>query len=192
MKCMIPKHSVSFDDETWKDYELCGPTSTCGLKGILRKTKTAGSDGSERTDKIKEAKMVSAAIFVMDEGTKKTVSLQMPVLGRQTVRRPELWANTWPAHEMDGDAECEADIDASHVVAGFNKLELKPMLREGGNGDLWTLFFRLIQDKNLSIDAATVNLHVGTAEDWMKYDMHHHRKVYNDMPDKCASEEANK
>ena len=86
----------------------------------------------------------------MDKETNKTASIQMPVPGRQTIPRAELWAIVCLANEMDEDADCKTYIDSSYVVAGLSRTELKNELRKWRNGDLWTLLFRLIQDKNIS------------------------------------------
>ena len=92
---------------------------------------------------------------------------------------------------MDEDADCKTYIDSSDLVAGLTRAELKNKLRKGRNGDLWTLLFRLIQDKNISIEAVKVKSHVETREDWMKYGMNEEKNVQC-MADTIASNEAKK
>ena len=79
------------------------------------------------------------------------------VPGAQTVPRAEAWAATALLSKVHANAVARLGIDASYVVDGVSK---RQRLEKGKNGDIWLLFFALLQYRTADLGVAKVTSHL--------------------------------
>ena len=70
------------------------------------------------------------------------------VPGDQTVPRAEAWAATIVLSRTHPNAVARIGIDASYVVDGIAK---RGRLEKGKNGDIWSLFFAILEMRTAEI-----------------------------------------
>ena len=79
------------------------------------------------------------------------------VPGEQTVPRAECWAATILLSRIHPNAVARIGIDAAYVVDGISK---RSKLEKGKNGDLWSLFFAILDMRTAQIGIAKVTSHL--------------------------------
>ena len=76
----------------WVDYEDCVYEEDEHFGNYLNNTAKAGTDGSERADLNRHAKLTTAAAVAISEDGTRYATLKALVPSRQTIPRAELWA----------------------------------------------------------------------------------------------------
>jgi hypothetical protein len=79
------------------------------------------------------------------------------VPGEQTVPRAEAWAATVILSRIYVNAVARIGIDAAYVVDGVSK---RSRLEKGKNGDIWTLFFAILDMRKADLGIAKVTSHL--------------------------------
>lgn len=122
----------------WIDSESCQATVRGEFDELLRRTKTAGSDGGANESSQPHTRTAAAGAAVVDKSTREVAILFSQVPGPQTVPRAELWALYHVLARMEYQTMYTVYIDAQYVVNGM--ISKSSHYAQGLNGDLWTKF----------------------------------------------------
>ena len=90
----------------------------------------------------------------------QTCYLGGQVPGKQTVPRAELWGAIQIHSKVNGKSNIQIPIDAKYVTRGIAH---RGDLVQGPNGDLWSIFFQLIDERSGVTDFIRVKSHLEDA-----------------------------
>ena len=142
---MNKTNKVSFvEAKTWTDKNFAKALKENG------KAYSGGSGGPEKCPKQMSKVSFGATTLMMevhkgDKATIKNVAImggQVP--GKQTVPRAELWGAIKVLELAETQDPIDLGIDAAYVTNGVTKMA---QLVEGENGDLWSILYRLINQR---------------------------------------------
>ena len=98
--------------------------------------------------------------FTIEDGIPKFSNIEAiggEVPGAQTVPRAEAWGATILLSRIHSNAVARIGIDASYVVNGISK---RARLEKGQNGNIWCLFFALLELRTAELGIAKVSSHI--------------------------------
>ena len=138
---------------------------TANFDTVLHQSKMGFSDGTSGQDDVPA--MLRPAGFGAATFNFRVVD-NMPVIeniqgicgqvpGEQTVPRAEVWAAVVLISRIHPNAVGRIGIDAAYVVDGVAK---RARLEKGKNGDLWSLFFALLDLRTAELGIAKVWSHI--------------------------------
>ncbi len=135
---------------------------TANMAALLERTRTCYSDGSGGEDGIhpKCRKVASGAAAYFREAASGTVEvggLAAEVPGRQTVPRAEVWGATLGLELAPRVGPFNVVLDASYV---YGALSRRAELLRGLNGDLWSIFFGVLDGTGVDLTLSKVRSHV--------------------------------
>ena len=104
-----------------------------------------------------------ATVKLREDGETLTVEdvglMIAAVPGRPTVPRAELWAAVLSAQAAPHGGDWLLRSDAAYVVKGIHAHGVTQSLKEGQNGDLWTLLDDTLRRRSLRVQVAKVKSH---------------------------------
>ena len=121
---------------------------------------------SRKTPQTMRQVAFAVATFDMHVGNDTSFTLQQTgylggqVPGTQTVPRAELWGAIQILCKVDGKSNIQIPIDAKYVTRGIAH---RCDLVQGPNGDLWSIFFHLIDECSGVTDLIKVKSHLEDA-----------------------------